>query len=61
MTGPKCPILLRPHCPSQDLKGLVRPYQLVGRQGDTGTDEKGYTTNRLAVCSITIIASDIII
>jgi hypothetical protein len=61
MIGPKRPVLLGSYSPSQDLQGLVRLYHQPGKQGDMGTDEKGYTTDRLAVCSTASITSDVII
>jgi len=61
ITGPKCPILLGSYCASQDFKGLVCPHHGLGKQGYMEADEKGHITNRLAICSIAIIASDIII
>ena len=37
------------------------PTPWPGRQVDKKADEKGYITNRLAICSIAIIAPDTII
>ena len=55
--------LILPKSRSQGIGMSIPPSPMVYtvEQEDKDADEKGYITNRLAICSTAVIASDIII